>query len=198
MKSAVKSVVIGVFAALGALSATVVFAGPQVLEPANPQPDASKLKQGLAVSYAYPGDVKDLAGARAALKKGAKRGMPLVGFDYPDTLKGEMALTSTKAFQVVAGIKGFIRFDKVGVYKINFQSNDGLRVVIGGQRVALFDGRHPCESTQKRSVEVPVAGWYELDAVYFQRLGTSCLLMEWTPPGGEQDWVPNDAVAYSR
>ena len=105
-------------------------------------------------------------------------------------------LTSDKAFYVVADIKGYLKFDKPGVYEIDFISNDGLRVRVGGQEVLYYDGRHPCETGGAIQVQAPEAGWYPIEMLYFQRLGTSCLLAEWTPPGGELDWIPNENTAH--
>lgn len=168
-----------------------------VLRPASPQPDAAALSQGLFVTYSYPQDVRSLAAAEHHLEKrpfSAKA--PLIGFDYPDTREGDNALTSRQAYVVAAKIEGFIRFDAPGRYDLEFQSNDGLRVSIGGQVVSEYDGRHPCSSPGAVAVQAPSAGWYELEAIYFQRQGTSCLLMEWAPAGGEMGWTPNDAFAF--
>ena len=167
------------------------------LSPASPQPDEATLSQGLFVTYSYPQDVRSLDGAEHQLKKrpfAAKA--PLVGFDYPDTREGDNALTSRQAFVVAAKIEGFIRFDAPGRYDLEFHSNDGLRVTIGGQMVSEYDGRHPCSSPGAVTVQAPSAGWYALEAIYFQRQGTSCLLMEWAQAGGEMNWTPNEAFAY--
>ena len=186
---------------IAAFAAALFFGGqtlaaPVTLTPANPQPDEAALKEGLAVNYAYPPDVKSLKEADDWLGYGVEPGEPLIGFDYPDTEEGEKTLTSKNASYVVADISGYLRFDSAGVYEIDFLSNDGLKVEIGGQQVAFFDGRHPCENAGVAEVNVPEPGWYELKALYFQRLGTACLLAEWTPPGGELDWIPNENTAY--
>ena len=44
-------------------------------------------------------------------------------------------------------------------------------------------------------VNVPEAGWYELQATYFQRMGTSCLIMEWGT-GGKMSLLPNAAYGH--
>ena len=166
------------------------------LTPADPQPDAANLKPGLAVEYAYPADIKFLNDAESWFDYGSEAGAPLIGFDYPDTLAGEKTLTSKQAEQVIARIKGFIRFDAPGARQLEFLSNDGLSVTIGGVEVNRYDGRHPCESNGFIDVDVPAAGWYELEALYFQRAGTACLLMMWGEPGAELGWTPNDAFAH--
>lgn len=184
------------FVAAMALGAAAAFAGPTALTPASPQPDAAALKPGLGVVYAYPPEVRTLDQAKSWLPYGTEPGPPLIGFDYIDTAPGENALTSNRAEYVVASITGFIRFDKPGTYRLEFQSNDGLDVFIGGAHVYRYDGRHPCESSGWVEVSAPEAGWYPLEALFFQRLNTSCLLMQWEPPGEATEWTPNDAFAH--
>ena len=165
----------------------------QVLElkPANPQPTG--LKQGLAVSYAFPAEVKSLKQAAKHAKK-AKPGKPLAGLDYEDTRDGQPTLTARSAHKVVAKISGYVKFEKPGTYTIEFLSNDGLRASIGGKEVVFFDGRHPCEPGDPVQAKVPSAGWYELEALYFQRFGSACLHM--LAGIGDPDWMPNTAFGY--
>ncbi len=184
-----------VFACATTITAIIAAASPIKLAPVDPQPDPSALAEGLAVAYGYPADVKTLRDAEYYAKD-AEPAEPLIGFDYIDTEEGDIVMTSKQSIQVVAKITGFLKFDEAGVYQLDFISNDGLRVHIGGQEVSEFDGRHPCENAGVVEVDVPVAGWYPLEALYFQRVGTACLLAEWTPPGGELDWIPNENTAY--
>ncbi|WP_340107910.1 hypothetical protein [Pikeienuella sp. HZG-20] len=165
------------------------------LSPADPQPDAAALTQGLAVSYAYPPEVGSLQQAKDWLDD-ARPGPPLSGLRYIDTAKGEVALTSRQETRVVAEISGYVRFERAGAHKIEFYSNDGLLVEIGGREVSRYDGRHPCESGGYQDVTVPEPGWYEIKALYFQRLGTSCLLMKWDADSGKPGWAADEAFAY--
>jgi len=178
-------------AAAAIMVAGAAFAAPLKLKPANPQP--SGLKSGLAVEYVYPLDVKSLNQARRYLKE-ARPGTPLKGLDYRDTAPGDKTLTSKQAEHVVAGIKGFVKFDSPGTYTVEFLTNDGLDARIGGQEVGYFDGRQTCRETPAVEVEVPQAGWYPLDITYFQRVGTSCLLMR--AGKGSPDWMPDSAFGY--
>lgn len=175
------------------LCAGAAIAGPLKLEPANPQPGG--VKPGLAVTYAFPEEVKSLSQAEQALKKG-KPGKPLSGLDYWDTEEGQPTLTSGQALRVAARITGYVRFDAPGTYTVDFLSNDGLRAVIGGKQVALVDARRACEPVDAVEVEVPVAGWYPVDILYFQRLGTACLHMRAAPSGSAPDWMPDRAFGY--
>jgi len=188
-----KSAFIGAVAALGMAFASAAIGAPLKLSPANPQPGG--LKSGLSVTYGYAPEgqhIKMLTDARGVLKSGTQRGKPLRGLDYRDTNVGENTLTSKRAENVAASVKGYIRFDKPGVYDIDFFTNDGLDASIGGQRVGFFDGRQTCDSTVAAEVEVPSAGWYKFSAVYFNRLNTSCLMMRWAPKGSGMKWVPNN------
>lgn len=170
-------------------------AEPVRLSPAEPQPES--LEDGLQVRYAYPPDVRYLSEAERWRDRAQYPSEPLVGFDYPDTERGDPALTSPAATKVVAFIEGFIRFPEAGTWRVQFHSNDGLRVRIGGVEVYEHDGRHTCQTHGwERELIVPEAGWYPVEALYFQRFQTSCLLMEWAPPGQEMQWTPNDVFGH--
>lgn len=164
------------------------------LTPASPQPDPATLKPGLHVEYVYPPDVKWLRDARS-YKAGRRRGPDLTGLNYPDTRPDEKALTSDQRTRVIAHIKGYVLFEKPGSYQLNFLTNDGLEIFIGGQEVGRFDGRQPCGDTGVETVSVPKAGYYELKALWYQRLNTSCLQMKWRPPGGGMGQAP-DAIFF--
>jgi hypothetical protein len=183
-----------------AVLAALTLAGPGfaqtlTLTPADPQPSAGDLAPGLAVSYAYH-SVRTLQEANGKLGR-AKPGPALPGLSYLDSDPGEMALTSDSAEKVVAAIKGYIKFEAAGTFDVDFISNDGILAYIGGQQVALLDGVHGCESAGVQSVEVPQAGWYEVEATYFQRKGSACLMMDWSVPG-DLEPVPDAAFAHRK
>ena len=181
---------------LSALAATAMagtaFAEPLKLTPADPQP--SDLSPGLAVSYAYGSGGRTLADAEKSLRD-AKPGTPLVGLSYLDGNDGELTLTAEEAHKVAAAISGFIKFESAGIFDLDFFSNDGLVASIGGQQVVLFDGVHSCEPAGAQQVEVPEAGWYALEATYFQRKGSACLMMDWNI-AGEVEPVPDAAFGH--
>jgi len=181
-------------AALVALCAGAVVASPLKLKPADPQPE--NVNAGLAVDYAFPDDVKSLRDAYIALGIGAEPGTPLVGLDYLSTESEPYALTSEQEIRVAARIKGYIRFDAAGTYTLETYSNDGVELSIGGSEVAKVDEKRACDPVGAVEVSVPEAGWYELEALYWQRKGGSCLIMEWAAEGGELSTVPNEAFGY--
>ncbi|MEP5730901.1 MAG: PA14 domain-containing protein [Sulfitobacter sp.] len=177
------------------LLAAPAFADTLTLTPADPQPEAGDLAQGLAVSYAYPSKLRTLEDATDALRKG-RDGPALRGLSYEDNTEGDLALTSRKAQKVAAEIHGFIQFETAGTYTLDVISNDGVSVSIGGQQVALYDGVHACEPAGEQEVEVPQAGWYDINVTYFQRKGSACLIMDWDVDG-EMGPVPDAAFAYA-
>ncbi|MAC82183.1 MAG: hypothetical protein CML66_29505 [Rhodobacteraceae bacterium] len=187
-----KKMIISAVAALGLMASAAL--AEVTLTPANPQPKG--LKTGLSVTYAYPVDIKTLAQAKNALASAPEAGPPLSGLTYPDGGNLGKALTSKQVTSVAAAINGYIRFDEAGVYSLKFYTNDGLDMRIGGQRVGYETDRTPCSSTGNTKVNVPQAGWYDLTGLWFQRLSSSCLEMEWTTPSGKKGAVPNSVFGY--
>ncbi|MGB3245422.1 MAG: hypothetical protein WBB25_12880 [Sulfitobacter sp.] len=178
--------------ALATLICGAAFAEPIKLTPADPQPEG--LNPGLAVSYTYDAGGRTLEEAQAKLKR-ATPGAPIAGFSYLDSDEGDKTLTSDEAFKVAAAISGYIRFDAAGTFDVEFLSNDGLLANVGGQQVVLIDGVHGCDTGGVQQVEVPAAGWYALEATYFQRKGSACLLMDWNV-SGEMEPVPDDVFGH--
>ncbi len=193
-----KLAALAVAATLGLAGAGPAAAADEIptLRLAVPQPDPAELKPGLAVKYSYPGGVRTLNEAYT-FAANAQPGPPLVGFDYPNTMPGEKALTSEKVTMVVAKIDGYVKFDEAGTYGLEFLSNDGLQVALGGTRIYRYDDRKPCAGDGSFKVEVPQAGYYELSALFFQRYNTSCLLMKIKKPSsGGMVWASNDLFFY--
>lgn len=180
-----------------ALAPAAVVAEAITLKPASPQPSAGALTPGLAVRYArMPGATRQLAQARKALDKKSEAGPPLAGLAYEDTHKGDLVLTSERKELVGAAISGYIKFDRAGSYTLDFLSNDGLEIAIGGQNVGVYDGIHACGYVGEIEVSVPSAGYYPVEATYFQRKGTACLMMEWGPDSDGLELVPDSAFFH--
>lgn len=178
----------GAVAAAMALFAAEAEARPLKLKPADPQPVA--LAEGLAVEYAFPDDVSSLRDAYIALGIGGETGAALTGLDYLSSEETPFALTSGQAEKVAARITGYVRFEAPGDYTLNLFSNDGLELTLGGREVARVDEKRACDPIGAVEVRVPEAGWYALEALYWQRKGGSCLIMEWASEGGEMTVTP--------
>ncbi|KIC40165.1 hypothetical protein RA27_15160 [Ruegeria sp. ANG-R] len=182
----------GALVAALAIIAGATTAAPLKLQPASPQPSPTA---GLNVKYSSTGTqikkIRDLSQAKSMLSK-AQPGQPLRGLDYRDTNKGENVLTFTEAYNVAAEVTGYMRFDSPGTYELETWSNDGIEAWVGGQQIGRVTGIQGCEANQRTEVEVPKAGWYPLKIVYFQKLGTSCLMMKSGKQGERFTWTPNE------
>ncbi|NOD36301.1 MULTISPECIES: PA14 domain-containing protein [unclassified Ruegeria] len=174
------------------LVAGAALTAPLKLQPASPQPAP---KAGLNVKYYGTGNqhkkIRDLSQAKSLLSQ-AKPGKPLRGLDYRDTSKGEDVMTFDQAYNVAAEVTGYMRFDSPGVYELETWSNDGIEAWVGGQQIGRVTSIQGCEANQRTEVEVPKAGWYPLKIVYFQKLGTSCLMMKSGKKGERFTWTPNE------
>ena len=162
------------------------------LAPAAPQPRAGEISPGLAVEYirmfARHVDEIEIAG------KGIM-GEPLEMLDW-NTGDGPV-LTHANDDGIGARITGFINFEKAGDYMMAIQSNDGVRLSIGGQLVIDDPDVHGDRFSPNVTLQVPRAGWYPLYLLYFERKGTSTLELYWQPPGAEGfDFVPGEAFAH--
>lgn len=193
-----KTAMTGLLAAAGILLASAAWTAPLKLSPASPQPGG--LRKGLAVNYAWaghpPARIQGLGQARGLLGGGGKPGPALRGLDYADTNDGDAVLTHPEHYNVAANIRGYIKFDAPGVYELETWSNDGISATVSGQTIGHFDGRQGCDANQRVEVEVPKAGWYDLRILYFQKYGSSCLMMKWGKQGQKMSWVPNSAFGH--
>jgi hypothetical protein len=181
--------------ALSLALASSAEARPAKLKPASPQP--AGLSEGLAVDYAFPGDVQSLRDAYVALGTKGKPGAPLTaGLNYLAGSGNRQALTSGQEHKVAARIKGYMKFDAPGDYTLEVYSNDGVQITLGGREIVKVDAKRSCDPTGEVEVRIPEAGWYEIEALYWQRKGSSCLIMEWAKEGGELDVVPASAFGF--
>ncbi|MES0827920.1 PA14 domain-containing protein [Ruegeria sp. SCP11] len=182
----------GALAAALALIAGAAISAPLKLQPANPQPNP---QAGLNVKYFGTGNqhkkIRDLNQAKSLLSQ-AQPGKPLRGLDYRDTSKGEDVMTFDGAYNVAAEVTGYMRFDSPGTYELETWSNDGIEAWVGGQQIGHVNGVQGCEANQRTEVEVPQAGWYPLKIFYYQKLGTSCLMMKSGKQGEKFTWTPNN------
>ena len=150
--------------------------------PADPQP--SDLKPGLKVGY-YSKLFRTVEELQEwAQYKDPFPGEPLPKLDYRTGI--DKVLTSSLEDGVGAHITGFIRFDETGTYSIAAQSNDGLQVKIGGKVVVYDPDVHADRYSQPVEIEIKKAGWYPLDAWYFERKNTSTLRLYWLTPDEEE------------
>lgn len=162
--------------------------------PASPQPAASSLKPGLDVRYwPYPMHNVDEV-QRLAASAGGDKGAPLPSLNYDDGIGP--VLTSGLKQEVGAEITGFIKFPQAGHYQIAANSNDGVRIFIGGAQVTDDPGIHAMGESPVGDINVQSNVWYPLRVLYFQRHGTWGLQLLWGPAGKDDlTVVPASALA---
>ncbi len=166
------------------------------LAPAKPQPKPAALKPGLAVTYYYSmvRHVDELA-TIAKYSKG-QVGPPIPQLNYHGG-QGNV-LTSKFDNGVGAFIEGLINFAQAGTYVLKMQSNDGVKLEIGGKLIHMDGGVHVDTFSDPIPVRIDEAGWYPLSLIYFERKNTSTLELYWSKAGGTEaaDFVPADAFAH--
>ncbi len=161
-------------------------------EPLAPQPDGSSLKPGLSVSYffKYFDHIDELDS-----RPGSVAGEPLVNLDHVAFEDGKV-LTTDRPMGVGAHIRGLIHLQNTGTYTLKLQSNDGVKLIIGGVLLHTDPEIHAARWSPDLVYQVNSAGWYEFKLNYYQRKGTSALRLKWTPPQGEEEIVPPEAFSY--
>ncbi len=160
--------------------------------PVSPQPDPATLKPGLAVNYFYRyfDHIDELDGL-----DGGKPGDALTNLDHVAFEDGKV-LTTSQPMGVGAHIRGLIHLDKPGTYTFRLQSNDGVKLFIGGVFMHVDPEIHAARWSPDLAYEVTEPGWYDFTLDYYQRKGTSALRLVWIAPGGEEEIVPPEAFAY--
>lgn len=150
-----------------------------VIAPANPQPTG--LKPGLAVNiyfadFGHVDEVVDIA----------SRKDPLVGEPLADlSFRSSGKVLGTKFDNLVgAVITGYVRFPEARGYRLRVVSNDGVRVTLSGQTIYEDPKPHPDRTLGPVDVEIPEAGWYPIEVVWFERKGSHALQLAWSAEGG--------------
>lgn len=179
---------------LAALLAAPLHAAAQTpitgLQPANPAPAADKLAPGLAVNYHF-----DFIDRMQQLnEKGKTIGAPLTHLGW--NMGAGKILTSDKEDGVQAHIFGFIRFPAAGTFVFEVNSNDGVRLEIGGKRIWEDPDVHADRLSPPIPVQVPAAGLYPIKILYFEKRNTATLEVFWTTPGGQRTVIAGDALVH--
>ena len=184
-------------ALLGALLLLTGPAAAQAPQPLEPQPAAEALAPGLAVKYYYSffRQIDELIDWQDY--KDGDPGPALPRLDYRVGM-GKV-LTSEVDEGVGAEITGLIHLEQAGTYGFTAQSNDGVRVEIGGVLVLEDPDVHADRFSMVGPLEVATPGWYPIKVLYFERKNTSTLELYWQPPGqegGSMALVPAEAFAH--
>jgi len=164
--------------------------------PANPQPDAAALNDGLAVRY-YFARFTHIDNLEAWINTDdGIAGTPLPNLDYQ--MGAGNVLTTTSADLVGAHITGFIEFAEEGVYELKITSNDGVRLTLGDQMVFEDPEIHADTASPPLVVTITMPGWYPLDILYYEKKGSAALKLHWKTPGASGfTVVPTTALKHT-
>ena len=120
------------------------------------QPDPAAREPGLAVTY-YFGifNLVDEIVEVAKLEEG-QRGPAIPALDYK--VGSGSVLTSGRADGVGADIRGLINFSQAGTYMMALQSNDGVRLELGGKLLFSDEGVHADRFSKLVPVKIETPG----------------------------------------
>ncbi len=166
------------------------------LTPLSEQPDPADLQPGLGVTYYFAiFNLVDEVAEFARIDPGVP-GPAIPTLDYK-VGSGEV-LTSGRADGVGADIRGLINFPVAGRYMVALESNDGVRLEIGGTPIFSDPAVHADRFSQLVPIEIETPGWYPMSILYFEKRNTSTLQLYWAKPGDEAGltFVPADAFAH--
>ena len=170
-------------------------------QPANPQPEADALEPGLAVDYYYLKlDVLDELYAWLD-HKGLDPGAPLANLDFVANEQGPV-LGTDRGSIVVAIITGFVRFPESGQFQLLALVNDGMRLWVGEDNSdpILEDPRKLSDRlVGPADITVEADTWYPMSLEYFQKKGTSAVMLAWMRPGadeGEEEVIEAEYFAH--
>ena len=162
------------------------------------QPDPASLAPGLSVTYYFHlfNTVSEIP--QWARNNKSVEGTPLPALNY--SVGSGKVLTSDRTDGVGATITGLIRFPAAGRYVLAMQSNDGVSLSIGGQRILADPGVHTDRFSELVRVDIKEAGWYPLDLLYFEKRNTSTLQLYWAQEAAGESLrlVPPEAFARPR
>lgn len=160
-----------------------------------PQPSAEALADGLAVTYYYQTfrNIRELVEGMGNLKP--HPGTPLPDVNYK---VGEGRVLTSDSFNYVgAHITGLLNLDTAGTYQLEVTSNDGVRVTLGGEMIYEDPDVHSDWTSEPIDVPVTEPGWYPVEILYFEKQGTSTLIIRWKPPGAADfEAVPTTAFKH--
>ena len=126
---------------------------------------------------------------------GGKPGDPIEQLNHVSYEDGQV-LTTDRSSGVGAQIRGLIKFATAGKYILKLQSNDGVKLTIGGVLLHTDPEIHAARWSPDLIYQVQTPGWYNINLDYYQRKGTAALRMKWVTPDGTEEVIPAEAFAH--
>ena len=179
----------------------VLAAGPALaaepIKPVQPQPDAASLADGLAVTYYFEtfNSIDDLRDGMRRLKPHPGKPLPTLNYKV-----GEGPVLSSESSNFVgARITGLLQLEAVGTYEFEVTSNDGVWVSFGGEMIYEDPNVHSDWTSDPIPVSIDASGWYPIEVLYFEKKGTSTLILRWKPPGASGfEVIPTERLKHPR
>ncbi len=174
--------------------------------PTNPPPTMSSLQPGLTVKYLdlnpYEGSgpnklrhLKKVPDAKTLDELGYS-GKPITQLAHRADRGGHVFNSGLNRL-VAAQMRGLIHFAQTGAYTLKAESNDGIRIFLDGQMIIDDPGMHGDRFSSPVTLDIREPGWYTVLVRYFQRKGTSALLLYWKKPGDSKfEIMPAEAYGH--
>lgn len=155
------------------------------------------LAPGLRVLY-FDGMYRNVRqipdGDTAILEKG-RPGSPILMID--NQFGQDEVFDSGRNRGVGVQMKGYLLFDRIGLYEFQALSNDGVEILIDGNSILLDPGVHSDRLSNIGTLSVQEAGWHSLMVKYFQRKGTATLRLFWKIPDSDEfEVIPARAYGH--
>ena len=164
----------------------------------SPQPNPASSQAGLAVTYYFDFYRRIDQLVDKMQEASGVDGVPLVQLNYRVGMG--MVLSADRNDGVGAHIRGVIRLNQPGTYLFAIESNDGVRLAVGGDILIEDPDVHSDQWSDVGTVVVTETGWYPIELLYFERKNTSTLRLMWkTPAMGESSKfqpVPGELLAH--
>jgi hypothetical protein len=160
--------------------------------PADGTSASETYKPGLKVTYFFR--MFDHVDELKSISGGIE-GSPIEQLNHVSFEDGQV-LTTDRPDGVGAHIRGLLKFSSAGSYTLKLQSNDGVKLDIGGVHLHSDPEIHAARWSPDMSYNVNTAGWYDLKIDYYQRKGTAALRMKWVTPNGTEEVIPTSAFAH--
>jgi len=164
-------------------------------QPLKPPPAAEALKPGLLPQYFRNLELNHVDElVRAAQRGPGVPGAPVANLDAGDG-SGQMWESQMPALWGVR-FDGLIRLER-GEHYFAVNSNDGVRVFLGGPMLLEDPDVHADRLSDPVAVSIAEPGWYPLVVWYFQKRNTAALQLLWQPPGAASFApVPPEKLAH--
>ena len=172
--------------------------GGAEVTPLSPQPDLATLHPGLAVTYYYDFYRRIDQLVDKMQEVSGVDGSPLIQLNY--RVGRGMVLTADRNDGVGAHIRGLTHLYEPGTYLFAMESNDGVRLAVGGEILIEDPDVHADQWSDVGTVEVTETGWYPIELLYFERKNTSTLRLVWKTPAMDESSkfvpVPGELFAH--